>query len=97
MEDKVVTPEQKQAVQKLLKQHMAVNFFLFIKYTFFLWLSAFLTVMVNILYVKSDSFVFPTAIINFLFIMHYMLKESMAKRKEFNENLRKILYPEETK
>ena len=90
-----LTPEQRKAVSKLIQRHMLASFALFVKYLFFILLSAFLTVAVNVYYVQSESFVFPVALVNFIFIMHFMLKETLAKRVEFSKNVKKILFPDQ--
>lgn len=92
-----LTEDQKNKLKKLVNKHMFMSFFITIKFVFFAILSSFLTVAVNAFYVKSDSFVFPVAIINMIFLMHFMLQETSAGREQFNKEVKNILHPEENK
>ena len=78
-----------------MKGHMLASFFIFLKYITFIFIADFLTVAANVYYVTSESFVFPMTIVNLIFLMHFMLKETQAKRADFNKNLKKILYPDQ--
>lgn len=95
MENKQLTSEQKDAAFKLVRNHMKVNFFIFLKYLFFIYLASALTVGIDVFYVKSDSFVFPIMLVNLIFLMHFMLKESESQRTKYNVEMKKILYPDQ--
>lgn len=93
-----LTPEQKEAITKLVKGYFRSGFSLYLKYLFYIYLSAALTLAVNYFYVQSPSFSFPIMLINLIFIMSFMVKESQARKIEFEASVKKILHPDkETK
>jgi Flp pilus assembly protein TadB len=88
---KNLTPEQNKELDRLVWKHTLSGFVIFVKYVFLIFLSDCLTVGLNFYYVKSESFVFPVVMINAIFLISFMLKETKTKRDKFNENLKKIL------
>lgn len=90
-----LTIEQKNAIKKIVKMHMLVSFLIMIRYTALILLSTFVTVALNVFYVKSQSFVFPMTIVNMLFLMHFMLQETAAQREKLNAAVKKVLHPDQ--